>query len=89
MKGCSHDDLRVFMIISRWILLRMRNVLDGILEYIERYILYTITFFVFENRAVYEMVRENDNARQTSDDNMQWCMRCAWFLIKAADTHTE
>jgi len=54
----------------------MRNVLDRILEKIKRYILCTITFF-FETRAVYEMMRENNRARQASDDKMQWCTCCA------------
>jgi hypothetical protein len=44
MTGTLQDDLRAFITISRWILLRMRNIADKSLEKIKTHILCSITF---------------------------------------------
>jgi hypothetical protein len=44
IKDTLHDDRCTFMIISRWILLRMRNVPEKIVEKIKTHILYSTTF---------------------------------------------
>jgi len=49
-----------FLIISRSIFLRMRNVSDKVVEKIKTHILCSITFFFSpENRAVYEIMWKN------------------------------
>jgi hypothetical protein len=45
------------MTISRWIILRMKNVLDIIVEIIKTHILCLITFS--ENRVLYEKMSKN------------------------------
>ena len=45
-----------FMIVSRSVLLRVRNVSDKVLEKIKTYIWHSITFFFPESRAVYETI---------------------------------
>jgi hypothetical protein len=52
MTGTSHEELCTLMITSRWILLRMRSVLDTSCEHNRKHILFSITFS--KNRAVYE-----------------------------------
>jgi hypothetical protein len=40
-----HEDVSIFMTISCWTLLRLRNILDEYLEKIKTHILCSITFF--------------------------------------------
>ena len=51
--GILHDDLCIF-VISRWILLRMRNVSDKVVEKMKIRISFRIT--CSENRAVCEVM---------------------------------
>jgi hypothetical protein len=86
--GTLHENLCAFIIISRWILLRMRNVLDKILEKLKTHILCPITYFqkscrLWENKKQYGRVR---HARY---DNIIRCLRFACWIIKATDTHSE
>jgi D-alanyl-D-alanine dipeptidase len=70
IKGTSHEDLYTLMIISRSVLLRMRNASDKTVEKIKTYILYPVT--LFENLAVNELMRKKyGRARQATDDNME------------------
>jgi hypothetical protein len=34
-------------------------------------------------------VEEHGNARQATDDNITRCMRFAWWITEATDTHSE
>jgi hypothetical protein len=68
-------------IISRSILLRMRNVSDESFREIQN------TFYVrtlFFNRAVYEMP-----GTQATEDNITPRMRIAYWIPKATNTHTQ
>jgi len=65
-----------FMIISRSVLLRVRNVSDRVLEKIKTHLTFDNIFF-FENRVVYEIMWKNyGRGRQTTDGNMAYahCM---------------
>ena len=53
----SREQVSTFMTISRWIILRMRNVLGKIVDKFKPQILCSITFF--ENCAVYEIMQKN------------------------------
>ena len=55
--GTLHEDLCTFMIISRWIILRMRMFETEFVEKTKTHILHSITgfFFFCENRAIYDM----------------------------------
>ena len=58
-------------IISRSVLLTVRNVLDTGAEKIKTRILYAVTFsFYFEIRAVYEIMWKNMVQPDRPDDNM-------------------
>jgi hypothetical protein len=55
--GTSHEDGFIFMTISRWILLRMRNVLNKSCRENQNTHFMLSNFFVFsENRAFYEIM---------------------------------
>jgi hypothetical protein len=56
--GTSLEDLFIFMIISRWIILKMRNFSDKFVEKIKTHFIFYKLFF-FGNRAVCEMTLKN------------------------------
>jgi hypothetical protein len=66
------------MIISRQILLSLRNVSDKVVEKTKTRILHSVTFFS-ENRAVYEInIEKYGTARQATDDNIIRRMHYSW-----------
>jgi hypothetical protein len=84
--GTLHEDLCTFTIISRRILLRMRNISENIVEEIKTHILFSITFF--EKRAVYDIMWNNMVQPDRPHDNIIRRMRIACRITKATDTHT-
>ena len=77
MTGTLHENVCVLMIISRRILVIMRNVRKKkAVEKIKTHILYIVTIFP-ENRGVYVIVCENivepDRPQLTI-----WCMRISY-----------
>jgi hypothetical protein len=86
--GTLHEDLCTFMIISCWILLRMRNVSDK--SYREN----QNTHFMFNKFSrkscrLWDNVEKYGTARQATDDNIIRRMRFACWITKATDTHSE
>ena len=52
------------------------------------------THFIFNKSSwkscsLWDNVEKHGTARQSTDDNMTRCMRCACWIIKATDTHSE
>jgi len=83
--GTLHEDLCTFMMISRWSLLRVRNIPDKICRENKITILCSITFFFTENLAVCEVMRENTVVL----DRPQMAVRRVRFgccIIKATNT---
>jgi len=56
--GTLREDLHVFTIISRLILLRMRNVSDKVVENLKTHVLCSVTFSL-EYGAIYDRVWKN------------------------------
>ena len=84
--GTLHEYLRTLMIISRWILLRMRNVLDKFVEKIKRHILCSVipSSPPPPNGAFYEIMWEKSSiAGQATYDSIERriCFEC--WIIKA------
>ena len=79
--GTLHEDVFTFMIISRRILIRMRNISDK--SYREKtHILRSITFC--ENRTVYEVISKNVVEPEATNDNIIWRMRFpCWIRLHA------
>ena len=67
--GTLHEDPYTFLIITRWILLRMRNVLDKIIEKIKTTILWSIAFCRISCHLWYH-VEKYCTAGQATDHNM-------------------
>jgi hypothetical protein len=86
--GTVHEDQYTFTIISRWILLRMRNISDKSCRGNQE------THFMFnkspppkkKNCAVYEIMWKNRD-RQATSDNIIWHMCVACWIFKAIQTH--
>jgi hypothetical protein len=87
--GTIHEDLCAFMITSRWILLRMRNVSDKICRENEN------THFMFNNLSqkvvpFMSYVEKYGSARQATDDNITRSMRLACCITKTRiQTHNQ
>jgi hypothetical protein len=86
--GTLHEDLCTFMITSRWILLRMRNISDKTCWQNQN------THFTFNNVfrkscRLWDNVEKYGTARQATDDNIIRRMRFACWVTNATDTHSE
>jgi hypothetical protein len=76
------------MTISRWIILRIRNVLDKIVDKIKTHILCSQTFFR-KTWRLWNNVEKYDGAREATDGNKIWRMRVACWISKAAHAHVH
>jgi hypothetical protein len=80
--------LYTFLIISRPVLLRMRNISDKVVEKIKKHIICSIFFFFYENRTVYEIMWKNTLERGRPQMKI-WRMRIACWISNATNTHTQ
>jgi hypothetical protein len=74
--------------ISRWIILRMRNFQNKVVEKIKTHILCSITFFR-KSCLLWDNVEKYGTAGQTTDDNIIRRMRFGCWITKATHTHPE
>jgi len=70
MTGTVHEDQYTFLIISRSVLLRMRNVSDKSCTENQNTHFVFNNFFFFENYAIYEIMWKNIVERGRPHDNM-------------------
>ena len=86
--GTLHEDQYTFLIISRLILLRKRNVTDKVVEKYKKNTFLLNKFFFFENCAVYETewkkMEQSDRPQMTI-----WCMCIACWVPKAKNKLPE
>ena len=82
-----HEDQCTFMIMSNSLLLKMKNVMDKIVEKIKTYILCSITF-ILNNHAIYEIRWKNIVEPYMSQVTI-WHMRITCSILKATNTHSE
>ena len=73
-----HKDICIFMIVSRWIILRMRRFQK------KKNTCYVYYFFFFENHSVCEAMLEKT---VETDDSITRCMRFECLITK--DTYTK
>jgi hypothetical protein len=83
--GTLHADLCTFLIISHWTLLRMRNIEAKVVDKIKMDILYSVIFFQ-KSYHLWDNVEKYGTARQSTDDNIIWCMCFACWITKAVHT---
>ena len=67
--GYLHEDVFKFMIISRWIFLRIRNILNYVVEKIKTHILCSVTF-LRESYSLWHNVENSGGAREAAGDNI-------------------
>jgi len=72
------------MIISHWILLRMRNVSDKIKTHIAR----SVTFFPRKSYSLWDNVEKYDRIWRAKDD-IAWSMLISRWIPKATNTHSQ
>jgi hypothetical protein len=76
------------MIVSRWILLRRRNISDkSFKENQNKSFMFNI--FFWKSCRLWDNVDKYGTARQTTNDNIIRRMRIACWITKATDTHSE
>ena len=77
------------MIVSRWILFKMRNISDKSCREIKRkHILCWVTFF-WKSCRLWENVEKYGRAREATDKNIIRRVRFACWINKATNTHSE
>ena len=76
-----------FLIISRSVLLRMKNISDKFVEKIKTHFMLN-NFFFFEKRAVYEIMWKNTVEFGRTHMTI-WRNRIACWIPKATNTHSE
>ena len=82
----SHENILIFFIVSRWILLKMRTVSDKSCRENQNTHFMSSNYFFPWNRAVYEIMWKNI----VESDRPQMAIRrtrCAWWISDATDTH--
>jgi hypothetical protein len=85
--GTLHDDLCTFMIISHWILLKMRNISDkSCRENQNTHLLFTN--FFSESHVIYEIMCKNVVQLERPQMTI-WRMRFACWITKATNTHSK
>jgi hypothetical protein len=87
MTGTLYNDQYTFMIVSRSVRLRMRNVQTSVVEKIKTHFIFN-NFFFFEYRAVYEIMWKQNTDPDRPQAKM-WCMRIACWITTATNTHSE
>jgi hypothetical protein len=88
--GSLHGHLCTFMIIPRWILLRMSYVSDkSCRENQNTQFMFNNFFFRRKSCHLWDNVEEYGTAGQATDDNIIRRMRTACWITKATDTYTE
>ena len=81
------EDQYTFLIISLSALLKIRNVLDKVVQEIERHISCSV-FFFFEIRSVYEIAWKNTVLLGRPQMTM-WRLRISCSIPKATNTFSE
>jgi hypothetical protein len=81
-----HEVQRIFMVISRWILLRMRNISDKTCS--ENQTTFCVQFFP-KSRPLWHKVLKYCRAGEATDDNIILRTHFARCIPKATDTNSE
>jgi hypothetical protein len=87
MTGKLHENIRSFVIISRRILLRMRNALDTSFRGIQNtHFMFNIIFK--KSCLLLDNVEKHGRTRQATNVNIARSMRFVCWVTKATDTHS-
>jgi hypothetical protein len=82
--GTLHEDVCTFMMISRSVSLRMRNVFDNNCREDQN------TYFMFSKLChLWDNMEKYGRARQATDDSIIPSMQCACWVTEAVDGHSK
>jgi hypothetical protein len=87
--GTLREDLSTFLIASRSVLLRMRNVSDKSCRENQNTYFAFSNFFFRKSCRVWDNVERYGRIRQSTDDNIIQRMHFAFWTTKVTDTHSE
>jgi hypothetical protein len=87
--GILREYFCTFMIISYWILLRMRNVSDKSCREKSKHTFYVQYIFSPKLCHLWYNMKRYGRGRQATDDNITWHMHFIWQVTKDTDTHSE
>ena len=89
--GTLHEDQYTFLIVSCWVLHRMRNVLDKNCRGNQNthFVFNNFFFFFFENRAVHEIMWKYVVKSGGRPQMTVWLMCIACWITKATRTHAH
>ena len=84
-----NEGQHTFLVISRSLVLRMKNASDKICrENQDTHLMFSNIFFFFENLAIYEVMWKNTFGPDRPQMKI-WRMRISCCIIKTTDTHSE
>jgi len=87
MTGMLNEDLGKFVIVTRWILLRIRNVSGRVCRE-DQNTHFTDNFFPPEDRAIDTVMRKNIVEPATRQMTV-WCIHILRLVPEATDTRSE
>ena len=82
-------DICTFVVIYRWILLRMRSVSDKSCRENPNTHFVSNNFLFRKLCRLWGNVQQRGTAVHATDDSIIWRMRIAWWTPNATDTHSE
>jgi len=82
-----HEDLCTFMIVTRLIILRIRNVSEKVVK-TKTCTIYAIICFQQACHFSYN-VEKYSRGGEVADDNIVWRMRIACWITRAKNTYSE
>jgi len=84
--GSFHENLYTFVIVSRRILLRMRNVSDKVAEKIKTNILTLVTF---SRKSCFCEITWKNMVQPERSQMTIWCMRIASWMPNTTNTRSQ
>jgi hypothetical protein len=86
--GSSYKDLHTFMAIFRWILFRIRNVSDKLVEN-QKHAFYVQYYFFLKSCLLWDNVLKYGRDKKATDDDVIRRMRFSCWITKTTHTHPE
>ena len=85
--GTLREDVFTFRIISHWIILRMRNILDKSCKGNQNKHFMFRNFFFRESCRLWDNIEKYGGASRATNDFTVWCIWVAWWISKATCTN--
>ena len=87
--GALHEDICTFVTISRWILLRIRNISHKSCRENQNTHFMHSNFFFWKSCHVWDNVEKYGSAREATIDNVIWCLHFACWITRVTDSQNR